>query len=206
LERSGEGGEMLLFFLLERLLEAPQLLCKMSLKTHSQMHFHGADGVHIKALPGGRLGIYWCESKLHASASSATDSCFDSIAPFLLDEGGGASDRDLLLVRDNVDTGNEELDRRIVEYFMSDHPEALLREIRGASLIGFTVEDYPHPHENDGETVVEEVREAVNGWFQRIGNRVSTHTLEAFEVDVFCLPMPSVDAFREAFRTELGRT
>lgn len=206
LEKTGEGGEMLLFLLLERLLRAPQLLCKMALKTSSEMHFHGADGVHIKALPDGRLGVYWCESKLHASANSATDSCFDSIAPFLLDEGGGASDRDLLLVRDHVDTGDEELDRRIVQYFISDQPEALLREIRGASLIGFSLDDYPHPHEADGETVVEEVLEAVQGWFDRVGTRVGKHKLEAFEIDVFCLPMPSVEAFRTAFRKELGLT
>lgn len=206
LEQTGEGGEMLLFLLLERLLGAPQLLCKMSLKTSSQMHFHGADGVHIKALPDSRLALYWCESKLHASANSATDSCFESVSPFLLDEGGGASDRDLLLVRDNVDTGDEELDRRIVQYFISDQPQTVLREIRGASLIGFSLEDYPHPHEADGETVVEAVRDAVQSWFDRVGKRVEKHKLEGFEIDVFCLPMPSVDAFRAAFRKELGLT
>ena len=120
--------------------------------------FSRADAVHIQALPDDRLGIYWCESKLHASARSATDSCFDSIAPFLLDEGGGASDRDLILVRDNLDTGDEELDRRIVRYFINDEPAALLREIRGASLHRL----HPgraHPHQDGGETVVEEVRE-----------------------------------------------
>lgn len=206
LERTGEGGEMLLFFLLERLLGAPQLLCKMSLKTSSEMHVHGADGVHIKALAGDRLGVYWCESKLHATVNSATDSCFESIAPFLVDEGGGASDRDLLLVRDNVDTGDDELNRRIVRYFLSDQPEALLREVRGASLIGFSLDNYPHPHADDGKTVVKDVRDAVEEWFTRVGARVSKYKLEAFEIDVFCLPMPSVDDFRTAFRKELGLT
>jgi hypothetical protein len=46
LEKSGEGGEILLYLLLETVLGLPQLLCKMPLKTSGQMHYHGADGIH----------------------------------------------------------------------------------------------------------------------------------------------------------------
>lgn len=35
---SGEGGEVLLYFLAECVLQAPQLLCKMRLKTNANMH------------------------------------------------------------------------------------------------------------------------------------------------------------------------
>lgn len=179
LEKSGEGGELLLFFLLERLLGAPQLLCKMSLKTSSEMHFHGADGIHVKALPDGRLAVYWCESKLHANAGSAMDACLESVAPFLLDEGGGASERDLLLVRDHLDTGDEELDRRMIRYFISEEPEVRLREVRGASLVGFDLDDYPVPHEDDGRTVATQVLEQLAKWFDRIASNVHKHELDA---------------------------
>src|ERR1700722_4435110 len=43
-DRSGEGGELLLYLLLEVVLALPQLLCKMPLKTSSEMHVHGVDG------------------------------------------------------------------------------------------------------------------------------------------------------------------
>lgn len=43
---TGEGGEMLLFLLAERLLKLPQILCKMDLKTDTRLHYHGADGVY----------------------------------------------------------------------------------------------------------------------------------------------------------------
>ncbi|HRE03210.1 MAG TPA: DUF1837 domain-containing protein, partial [Ilumatobacteraceae bacterium] len=109
LTNSGEGGELLLFLLLERVLGVPQLLCKMSLKTNSEMHVHGTDGVHVKVLDNGRLGLYWCESKLYDDPQSAVRACFDSIAPFLLDEGNGAARRDLLLLRDHLDTGDDVL-------------------------------------------------------------------------------------------------
>jgi hypothetical protein len=48
LENSGEGGEMLLYLLLEVELGIPQLLCKTPLKTNPEVHYHGVDGVHGK--------------------------------------------------------------------------------------------------------------------------------------------------------------
>ena len=38
---------MLLYMLVQAFLGLPQLLCKMPLKTSSEMHYHGADGIHI---------------------------------------------------------------------------------------------------------------------------------------------------------------
>ena len=61
LERSGEGGELPLYLLLEMLLGLPQLLCKMPLKTSAETHLHGVDGVHGKLLPSGDLALYWGE-------------------------------------------------------------------------------------------------------------------------------------------------
>jgi hypothetical protein len=55
LENSGEGGEMLLYLLLEVELGIPQLLCKTPLKTNPEVHYHGVDGVHGKVTDtGGR--------------------------------------------------------------------------------------------------------------------------------------------------------
>jgi hypothetical protein len=46
LAQSGEGGEILLFAMAEAVFGLTQILCKMSLKTSSSMHYHGADGVY----------------------------------------------------------------------------------------------------------------------------------------------------------------
>ncbi|MEO9823861.1 MAG: DUF1837 domain-containing protein [Paracoccaceae bacterium] len=46
--RSGEAGEILLFILVEWLLEAPQIVSKMYLKTNNNMPVHGTDGIHAK--------------------------------------------------------------------------------------------------------------------------------------------------------------
>ncbi len=45
--KTGEPGELIVYFLLEGTVRAPKVFSKMSLKTNNQMHVHGADGVHL---------------------------------------------------------------------------------------------------------------------------------------------------------------
>lgn len=204
LNTSGEGGELLLFVLLERLLGIPQIICKMNLKTNPQVHFHGVDGVHIQALDSGGLAIYWCESKLHASVSSAIGDCFTSIAPYLLDEGDGSSQRDLALVRQFLDSGSPELDNVLVRYFSTTDPESARREIRGAALIGFDHDDYPDTSSDDADAIAGATAASIADWGERVGGRVVAAGVQAFEIEVLCLPMPSVAGFRDAMRQSLG--
>lgn len=83
---SGEGGELLLYCLIQAKLRIPQILCKMYLKTNSEVHVHGADGIHATLdSTTGHLAFYWAESKLHAQIGEAISSCLDSIKPFLHD-------------------------------------------------------------------------------------------------------------------------
>ena len=202
-EGSGEAGELLAFFLLERLLKIPQLFCKMSLKTHSSVHFHGIDGVHVKALPDERLAVYWCESKVYTDFASAARDCLQSLAPFLLDNGLGAAERDVTLLRTRLDTGDPVLDELLVRYFVEDAIEVTKREFRGASLVGFALDEYPDP-EHDGAALPEELRSEIDDWFEAIGKRVVSEGIETIELEVFCLPMPSAEKFRKAFREQLG--
>lgn len=111
IKTSGEGGELLLYALLEIALGLPQILCKMSLKTNPQVHYHGVDGVHAQALADGKLAVYWGEAKLYAEVNSAIDAAMTSLAPFLLDVGDGASQRDLAVARPRRH-GRRRADRR----------------------------------------------------------------------------------------------
>ncbi|HEX9954750.1 MAG TPA: DUF1837 domain-containing protein, partial [Allosphingosinicella sp.] len=66
LKQSGEGGELLLYCLAEMVLGYPQVLAKMHLKTATDVHYHGADGVHASVDEDtGQLCLWWGESKLH---------------------------------------------------------------------------------------------------------------------------------------------
>ncbi len=72
--KAGEPGEVALFVLTEAVLGAPQIACKMYLKTNSEMPVHGSDGVHISFDKEGQLlRLFWGESKLYAKLSDALD-------------------------------------------------------------------------------------------------------------------------------------
>lgn len=204
LATSGEGGELLLYTLLEEVLRIPQIICKMPLKTSSQMHVHGSDGIHGKMLDNGNLALYWGESKLHANANSAINKCFESVGPFLVEGIDGAAKRDLLLVRDNLDTGTEELTAALIRYFSQGTDESSRIEVRAGCLVGFNIDDYPDPVDDSGLAIRAEVQQAIDGWRQRIGEKVGAHGIASFEIEVFCVPVPSVQDFRDTLKARLA--
>lgn len=196
LERSGEAGELLLYMLLERMLGLPQLLCKMNLKTSSTMHVHGTDGIHGRMSDDGTLALYWGESKLHRTFGSAVDDCFTSLAPYL-GRDPAARQRDLLLLRDHVNVEDQRLIEALRRYFVETTPEAARVEFRGACLVGFDFGEYPTVGDKS-------LSDAVARWQTRVGGRVGHHKLERVEIEFFCIPFPSVDAFREGVHAALG--
>ena len=194
---SGEGGELLLYLLLERVLQVPQLLCKMSVKTSTEMHVHGSDGIHGKVLPDGNLALYWGEAKLYGDLGSAVRSCFEGIAPYLRDLTGERRKRDVLLLRDNLDVGDPDLAEALRRFFVEEAPESARVQFRAACLVAFDREDYPNA---DDQKVVDELMEAI---VNQVTSRVSHHSLDRFEIEVFCLPFPSVQDFRDSVQRSL---
>lgn len=202
LKNSGEGGELLLYMLLETVLRVPQVLCKMPLKTSAQMHVHGADGVHALAKPDGGLALYWGESKLFASASDAVRECLDSLAGFLLD-GPGVRRRDMLLMRDHASLEDPALTAALRAFFDEDDVRSTRVEYRGACLVGFDHDDYPDARSGDAE-IQAQVQAAVEGWAVHVGRRVEASRLASIRLEVFCVPFPSVADFREAIGKALS--
>lgn len=111
----------------------------------------------------------------------------------------------MLLLRDNADTGDDALTAALVRYFTEDTLEASRLDIRGACLVGFSMEDYPNPFE-DGQEVRADIQEGIDRWRSKLGTTINTHSLDSFEIEVFCVPLPSVQDFRDALLAELGLT
>lgn len=208
LPKSGEGGEVLLSVLAETVLRLPQMFTKMVLKTSSQMHVHGSDGIHVGVNESnGNLALYWGESKLYKDAAAAVHECFASLAPFLRDSGGSgaAQERDLQLMRDGIDLDDSELEEAIKHYLDPDDPMRNQLEYRGLCLVGFDSDAYPtEPNSKELEQVKQDIETAFNARKDQIQKRVTIERIHSFEIQVFCLPFPSVDDFRRAFRSELG--
>ena len=202
-EKSGEGGELLLFLLLERVLQRPQLILKMSLKTNSQMHVHGSDGIHGVLAGDGALERYWGESKLYRSSSEAFRCCFESIAPYLRNDGGNHRKRDLLLVRDHLNAPHSELLSYLLEYFDETSGKALKVRWNGVCLVGFDLNEYPNIAALD-EIQKEELAKVVERWHETVGNRVNEFEIMDVNIDLFCIPVPSVADLRACVLKRIG--
>lgn len=201
--KSGEGGELLLFILMERILQHPQILSKMALKTNTQVHVHGSDGVHASLAEDGVLDVYWGESKLYKSSSAAFKDCFESIAPFLRSDGNERRKQDLLLVRDHLNVEEAQLAAHLLEYFDESNPKRLKVRWNGVCLVGFSQASYPDIEDNDN-TNKSEIRKAVERWNRTVKDRLVEFEIAEVGIDVFCIPMPDVDDLRSKVMFKLG--
>lgn len=202
-DTSGEGGELLLYMLMEKTLGFPQILSKLPLKTNSNVHVHGSDGVHARLGEDGFLDLFWGESKLYESSSSAFSSCFESIAPFLHPDGHDARRQDLVLIREFLNVDDEALAAHLIRYFDESQPESLKVRWNGVCLIGFDVAKYPNVA-TAVDNEIAEIERQVSRWQASVLKRVSDHGLLTVNIDVFCIPLPSVMKLRQAVRAWVG--
>lgn len=148
LNKTGEGGEILLYILIQEILKIPQLISKMSLKTSANLHYNGADGIHVEVdSENNNLNLYWGESKMYADLSDAISSCFESLKGFLLDAQGHSStqERDLQLITSNINANvhNAELEDYLVKFFDKDDDFSNRVMYKGVCFIGFDHDSYP---------------------------------------------------------------
>lgn len=209
LTKTGEGGEMLLFLLAERFLKLPQILCKMDLKTDGRMHYHGADGVYAGVTDEGMLKLYWGESKIYKDAASAIRDCLASLAPFLIEpeHEGAERERDLILLSDKADLNDSTLTEALKRYFDRSSVQSTRVRYCGVALVGFDAEIYPS---DNVKAVAAEIATAARAeletWRAKIGERLKMEKLDQFEIELFCLPLPSAEGFRAAFLKSMGLT
>ncbi len=204
--RSGEAGELVLYLLTEWLLEAPQIVAKMSLKTSREMPVHGADGIHVKFVPAtGRLIFYSGEAKLYGDIGDAVRSAVSSISEALSPARVG---RELELVRRDLDLSGLPSDARaaLLDYLDPWNERSLDRIDAVTCLLGFDFAGY------EGLSNEAEAEEA----FRRLARDQLQRTSSAFAramaaagigdrtVELFLLPLPSVAAFRSLFLDGIG--
>jgi hypothetical protein len=207
LQKTGEGGEFLLYLLAERFLKIPQVLCKMDLKTDSSMHYHGADGVYASVDEDGVLKLYWGESKVYKDVTDAVRDCLKSLAPFLSEPEGESSgrERDLVLLSSKADLNDPNLTAAFRKYF--DRTSPLSNRVRycGLAMIGFDANFYPAA---DTEAVADKIAAAakaeLSSWAKKVGSRIGEEKLGNYEIEFLFIPLPSVDEFRQTFLEKLG--
>ncbi len=210
---SGEGGELLLYLMAQEFLKYPQLLCKMPLKTNSEMPVHGSDGIHLSIENDeGKepiLCLYWCESKLQQNPATAIKECIKDLSAYLLVDGGAERrERDLQLAHDHLaeNIADENLESALIRYLKKDSPLANRVNYRGIGLVGFDFEHYPSV-QNTGnvEAVKKAIVESLSVWIEKIHAEIKSQKVETIVIHLFILPLPSVAKFREALTRALER-
>ena len=207
LKKSGEGGELLVFALAEAVFGLSQIICKMSLKTSSEMHYHGADGVYAEGTEDGLLKVYWGESKLYGDCSAAVRDCLQSLAPFLTEQDSASStrSRDIFLINEFANFDDPQIVEGLKRYFDMNDPKSLSLEHCGIALIGFDNNLYPKDAEVGNDKDLEEkIKEHVPKWAKLIKNRLGIEKINNYNVHFICVPMRTVKEFREYFLGLLG--
>jgi hypothetical protein len=210
LEKTGEGGETLLYILVQEILKLPQLISKMSLKTSGKLHYQGADGIHVQFDKNNNtLGLYWCESKMYSSMATAMDECLKSLQGYLLDPLSykSVSERDIQLVTSNisVNVNDPELESLLTRYFDKDDDLSNCVVYKGVCFIGFDSIAYPSDATAD---ITAEIQSAVTSkmqsWYKTLGDKIcGFDRLNTKEIHFFLMPFKSVKEFRDYFIEEI---
>ena len=201
LEKSGEGGELLLFSLTESVLKYPQILCKMHLKTDEEMHVHGADGVFLGVDDNKNLCVFWGESKLHNNHASALAECIESIEPILKMEQQIESDIRLM---DYIDLDNCELEQAICDYFDYTSPQYEKLRYCAICLVSFDHTAYSNQPNKNEHIKLKIESDYQSFWKKNLQQKIIEKGLENYKIIFFYLPIPSVSEFRIKFKEKLG--
>lgn len=206
--RNGEAGELLLYILTEWILEAPQLIAKMSLKTNPQMPVHGSDGVHVRYDADiAKLVLYWGESKLYADVTSAIKAAVNSIATSLQPN---KIKHELNLVKRNISFAG----------LTEDAKDALLKHLDPfdetynnridiiTCLIGFDFDGFGEITAADGDKAETKFATLFTQKLTELAPVISAaikkSKLDEATIEMFFFPMPSAQVFRDLFQNKIG--
>lgn len=207
--RSGELGELLLYMLIEWVLKAPIVACKMYLKTSQQMPVHGVDGIHL-GYEADKLVMHWGESKLHQTLPSALDDISVSISQYLNDPTKHANE--IRIVRSNLNLGtlNDDARQAIKNYFNPYKSESNNLIESYCCLAGFDSKLYQGvshlKHDACDAAFREAYEKRIASACDLIAQKVKASGLDSFRFSYFLLPFPSVDEARAKFQARLWGT
>ncbi|MCG7864032.1 MAG: DUF1837 domain-containing protein [Candidatus Thiodiazotropha endolucinida] len=203
-DQTGEAGEILLYFLVESILEAPQVVSKMELKTSQNKEVHGSDGIHMRWCKNdGIVDVYFGEAKIHQSLSGALGSAFKSISGF---HEEGMYKHEFLMVTKHFKYADEAIKSEVKKLIVRGEPSSDVR-INHACLIGYNWDKYKELLENGTENIEEDFRQLFIDDAPRVvtllKNRFDGFDKKHLRFDFFFIPFVHVQEFRDAFNKAL---
>ncbi|GJL94923.1 MAG: hypothetical protein DHS20C05_13280 [Hyphococcus sp.] len=203
--RSGEGGEIVLYLLNEWQLKAPQIVSKMYLKTNNNMPVHGTDGIHARYDSGlDKLFLYWGESKAHKTLEGGLSDALASIKKFI-DEAKEKREIEIVSSFADFDGLDDDAQEAFLKY-LDPYEEASNERVTVYScLLVHNAPQFDNDASEDYEKLyIEEVNKTVEAFISSINQKVKGKALEQQRFEFFLLPVPDVQDFRDKFQAKIG--
>ena len=202
-DNSGQVGELLVYFLLETVLRAPQALKKMPMTTNPKEERKGSDGVHIRWDEASDvLELIFAESKIWKSFSEALRDAFKSMDKF---HDSRTKQHEISAFTSGFSNLDTTLQERVVSYIEGENTSKFRHT--QACLIGFNWCEYECLNDERRAAFVAEFEERYRAW--AVGMRDALNEkLKAFKhkhlrFEFFMLPFKDVESFRAWFVEEL---
>lgn len=200
---SGQPGEMLIYFLLESVLCAPQGFRKMPLTTNPGEERKGSDGVHIKWNPELEvLDIFFAESKVRANFTEALTDTFVTLEKF---HAGGMKQHELNLFSTHFKLLDSDLQMKILSYIEGEN--ASKSRLNQASLIGFEWEEYKCLDDSRRRQFLLEFKQRYSEWGREALTKTESHLAtfrhKYLRFEFFFVPFKNVQQFRDWFEQAL---
>jgi len=203
-DKTGEAGELLLYFLMESVLKAPQVVSKMELKTNHKDEVKGSDGIHAKFnVEKGVVDFYFGESKLYKDSAAAIADVINSVEQFHDIE---MYQHEFSMVTKHFKYADDVTKDAITSLIVHGEPGPNAC-INHACLIGYDFKGFA----NLEGTCSSELLQDFLVKFHQDGGRLTKLLQKRFDkfgkkhlyFDVFFIPFPSVVEFRNAFNAAL---
>jgi hypothetical protein len=198
---SGEVGELLLFFILEAAFKAPQLVCKMGLKTNPNEEVKGADAIHASWDENKNiLNIFIGEAKLYGDLASGIRAAHESIAK-LIDERAKVQ-HEVYLVGNNFKFADENLRTALLDVLENRNPKVEVRFVQ-ACLIGFDWPKFSMLSGSERQIFIDGIENLLKTEGDHIKSLVDKNfeTLKgkSFAFEFIFIPFEKVEEFRKKF-------
>ncbi len=206
----GEPGELIAFIILEYFFNAPQIACKMFLKTSEKMPVHGSDSVHIRfSGEDNKLELIWGEAKLYQNLSDGLENALESIFSFVdINNGRSSRDRDIDIIKDMPDVESEEMQEELCRYFDPYSEESNNWKEVFCCLVGFDYSLYSNIKGNSAKEIEEyfkkEYLKRIDTAHRLFEKKIKDKNLTELEFLLILLPFQSLNNFRKEFFKLLG--
>jgi len=204
--RSGQAGELLVYFLMETVLGAPQAIKKMPMTTNPKEERKGSDGVHL--LWDGATGILefmFAESKIWKSFSDALRDAFESMESF---HDSRTKTHEVNAFTSGYSNLDPELQRRVLSYI--EGPDSAKSRYAQACLIGFNWDEYEHLDDKRRSEFIKEFETRYRDWGtgmkKSLNAQLQNFKHKQLRLEFFMLPFKDVEAFRDWFYENLTGT